>query len=251
VPSLPKIQHAASDAPQCETCPHNSRCAFANLRLSGITAHYGVGIEVVHQGAPVLGMHVVCNGLVAVSESYSHRKESLLYILKGGSVLGPTDYFLDLPRYHVSGLTLTDCTIAFFPRTAVGPYLDENGAQATRLLSQISRQLRLLKERFIMLDAASAHDRLILALLWLADLNASSPDEPTRTIPFAMDRTMLSHLIGVRPETVTRMMSQLQKSGVLSYSKGHLVVADREKLKGMLSDEIDESLILSSLSLLP
>jgi len=106
------------------------------------------------------------------------------------------------------------------------------------MLVEMSRTTRMMERRFVLRDSAQASDRLISALLWLSEM------DPALTIPFQLDRTMLSLLIGVQPETVSRLLSQYKTAHLLSYAKGHIVINDRKRLENMLTVRIHDTLPL-------
>ncbi|MDH4186032.1 MAG: Crp/Fnr family transcriptional regulator [Nitrospira sp.] len=206
------------------------------LASHGLITRYPAGQFIVHQGAPNTGIHMICDGLVLLSTSASHQGESFLYILGTGGIVGLADHFLDQRRHHMSARSLTDCTLSFIPKTDVTTQMNSQSLDASSLLIEMSRALRMLERRFVLRDSAQASDRLVAALLWLSDLDNS------QVIPFPLDRSMLSILIGVQPETVSRLMSRLQASRLLSYSRGRIIISDREKLQRLLTIQIDSIL---------
>jgi CRP-like cAMP-binding protein len=48
-----------------------------------------------------------------------------------------------------------------------------------------------------------------------------------------MTQELIANMLGVRREGVTEAAGKLQKAGVISYSRGHIKVLDRQRLEGM------------------
>lgn len=49
----------------------------------------------------------------------------------------------------------------------------------------------------------------------------------------AMTQELIAHMLGVRREGVTAAAGKLQTAGIIHYSRGHIIVLDRPKLKGL------------------
>ena len=226
----------AIDQPPCGACGLRSVCLFYALAPTGITTHYQAGAEIVRKFTPNTGVHVVCKGVVAVSESETAQRDSILNVVSAGGMLGVVECCLDLRRYHFSARALTDAMITFFPQSDVQTVCRDH-AGAMKILAEICGAFRQLERRYVLRDAAEASDRLIATLLWLSlmDEHASSK---SATIPFEMTNSMLSSLIGTRPETVARLMSQFQTAQLIDYVDRRVVVTDRAGLKSRSSSDL-------------
>jgi len=115
------------------------------------------------------------------------------------------------------------------------------------MLAAVSQALRQLEKRYLLLSIAEATDRLIATLLWLSRMDKIVSDHKA-IIPFELTNTILSSLIRVRPETVTRLISQLRTEDLIEYSNGRLVIADQTALKARASIDLDRFIIDSMVS---
>ena len=182
---------------------------------------------------PNTGVHVVCTGVVAISETGATPKSVILDLVSEGGILGIVECSLDLRRYHFSARALNDSIVTFFPLTEVQRLcVDHTGEM--KVLAAVSRSLRQLERRYVLLGIAEASDRLIATLLWLSGLGTTVSDHEA-TIPFELTSATLSSLIGARPETVTRLMSQLRSDGLIHYADGRVGITNREHLKARFS----------------
>ena len=89
---------------------------------------------------------------------------------------------------------------------------------AQSLMSQISQSA--VCYRFHKIDA-----RLARWLLMTADCMVS--DE------FQLTHNFLSHMLGVRREAVSNAANDLQKRGIIQYSRGNIKILERKALEGM------------------
>ena len=109
-------------------------------------------------------------------------------------------------------------------------------------MAEVCRALRQLEKRYILLDTAEVSDRLIATLLWLSRMD-KTPSGQKAIIPFELTSATLSSLIGARPETITRLMSQFRAQNLIDYSDGHVVISSRESLKARSSLDLNHILI--------
>ncbi len=212
---------------------------FSAMPSSGITTHYPSGTEIIRKFMPNTGVHVVCDGVLAISEKGATPKSVILNLVPEGGILGIVEYSLDLRRYHFSAHALNDSVVTFFPLTEVRQFCADHAGEM-KLLAAISRSFRQLERRYVLLGIAEAADRLIATLLWLSEMGTTMSDYEA-TIPFELTSATLSSLIGARPETVTRLMSQLRTDGLLHYSEGRIGIPNRAQLKARFS--LDPNLI--------
>ena len=190
---------------------------------------------------PNTGVHVVCKGVVALSETVASQRGVILNLVSDGGILGIVECSLDLRRYHFSARALTDSIVTFFPLSDVQRFCADRTGEM-KILTEVCRALRQLEKRYVLLDAAEASDRLIATLLWLSGLDKTASDVKA-TIPFELTSATLSSLIGARPETITRMMSQFRAEALIGYSDGHIVITNRESLKARSSLDLSHILI--------
>ncbi len=210
---------------------------FSAMASSGITTHYPSGTEVIRKFMPNTGVHVVCTGVVAISETGAAPKNMILNLVSEGGILGIVECSLDLRRYHFSAHTLNDSVVTFFPLNTVQQFCADHTGEMT-ILAAVSRSLRQLERRYILLGIAEASDRLIATLLWLSEIGTTMSDHEM-TIPFELTSATLSSLIGARSETVTRLMSQLRTEGLIHYSEGRIGITNRKQLKARFSLDPD------------
>lgn len=210
---------------------------FSAMASSGITTHYPSGTEVIRKFMPNTGVHVVCTGVVAISETGAAPKNMILNLVSEGGILGIVECSLDLRRYHFSARALNDSIVTFFPLNTVQQFCADHTGEM-KILSAVSRSLRQLERRYVLLGIAEASDRLIATLLWLSGMGTTMSDHEV-TIPFELTSATLSSLIGARSETVTRLMSQLRTEGLIHYSEGRIGITNRKQLKARFSLDPD------------
>ncbi len=231
----------SADESQCSACHQGVACTFSSISSSGISTQYRSGAEVIRKFMPNTGVHVVCKGILAISEMVPPPKKVILDLVSAGGILGIVECSLDLRRYHFSAHALTDAIVTFFPLNEVQRFCADHGG-GVKILAEVCRALRQLEKRYVLLDTAEVSDRLIATLLWLSRMD-KTPSGQNAIIPFELTNATLSSLIGARPETITRLMSQLRAQDLIGYSDGRIVISSRESLKAQSSLDLNHILI--------
>lgn len=111
-------------------------------------------------------------------------------------------------------------------RIKTADFLDEckDSPALTRMLLHFTRSLMLqISQCAVCFRFHHTEERLARWLLMSADRMASNE--------FLMTQNILSHMLGVRRECVTKAASHLQKLGVIHYSRGKIHILDRPALE--------------------
>lgn len=117
-------------------------------------------------------------------------------------------------------------------RDVMQTYVQAKPGLLAFVLSQMARQMRTLEERYTNLEQSDAFSRVVHSFLILA--TESGLHGRTITLPFVVRRELLAQLAGTTPETVSRIRTRLRNDGLVSWSNGQTVLADVERLRGLL-----------------
>jgi CRP-like cAMP-binding protein len=163
-------------------------------------------------------------GLLRLSLAADGR-ETLVDVARPGDVFGCLDSAAG-PERPLFARTLAAARLIAMPRAAYRRLLDESPAFARALLSRLAERLDESQE-LRALVSAPARVRLLRILLWLCD--KLGPEIP-------LTRASLAEAAGVTPETAIRLLSPLEKSGVLRTRRGVVSVRDARRLAALALD---------------
>jgi len=199
------------------------------IRAGGSERRLPRGATLWWQGDASDTVAMLRSGAVKIVREWNTNNETVVEILHRGCVLGAEAASLDTVR-PTSAVALTTCRIIEMPRRA--------------LLEQLSRYPHLWSELIdsalscwdSALDSIGAHvdgrleERTARALLRLADRHGIR-DARGVMIPLSLSRADLASMLGVRVETVTRLISRWRKAGVLSTQREGMVLRDLTALR--------------------
>ncbi len=160
------------------------------------------------------GIFVVCAGYVKLFATSNTGHTMILKIAKPGDVLGLSAILNDLP-YEVTAKTLGPGNFQYVARR---PFLDflntyaEAGVNASRTLAREHREVFLSARRLALSPSASG--RLVQILVEFAKLHPGLDSWPSFTMPLTHEE--LASIAGISRETVTRLLNQFERDGIIS-----------------------------------
>jgi CRP/FNR family transcriptional regulator len=119
----------------------------------------------------------------------------------------------DVYAYSAEALTRTD--LCRFPRHKLESLLTEIPQLERRLLGMASHELAAAQDQMMLLGRKSARERVVSFLLMLSDSGARR-GRPADTASLPMTRTDIGDYLGLTIETVSRVLSQLKRHGLIT-----------------------------------
>lgn len=194
---------------------------------------YKKGTVVVEAGEEGDSLYVVERGTLKISlPGKGKNKELILAIIGEGEFFGEMSLLDGQPR----SATVTVQQPAVLLRLARGHFMDwmrERPEICMLMLAEISGRLREAHTRYSSLALLDRVGKVVRVLLELASQHGSSIPEGT-WIPRTPTQSELASMAGTSRETVSRILSDLERQGLVK-PKGHgLVLLNEEALAGVL-----------------
>ncbi|ULA62627.1 MAG: hypothetical protein LZF86_50007 [Nitrospira sp.] len=233
-----KRRHAYPMNAGCRRCPERTRCPLADLvnaqapeqAVPALFTEYRAGQYICVEHEPMIGLHVVCTGAVAVHSCNEDGHECGLHLVGIGGYLNATDALLEKNLYSVSAKVLINATVAVLRQSEFQRALREQPDFSLKLVQQVGRQMKRLEERQGELARDSACERMLALLRALADLGGEQVLNEV-ALPATLERADLASLIATTPETISRLLSKFQKSGVVRSSRRTILIPNLKRLK--------------------
>lgn len=182
---------------------------------------------IVRRGERMPGLVALAYGSAKLALRRPSGEEKVVRIIGPGECFGLASSLLDRPC-PVDLVALTDCLLATVPPVPLLRLLEGNAAFArnvARLLAE--RMLELLSE----LEASAQHSGLQRLACYLDSL--AQPGEPPGgawIVRLPATKTTVAARLGVKKETLSRMLRQLAADGVVQVAGREIAVLDRATL---------------------
>jgi CRP-like cAMP-binding protein len=201
---------------------------------------FGMGDYVVRQGEPRTSLPVVCRGLVIVTTLTEAGDEVAFQACGLGEFVGLTDWLQGKETYSISGRALIESTVAFVKPEDLFDHAQTNREVLTALLEQIGFQTHALEHRLGWQTVLDASGRVVHSLLDLAgQLRVNGEKEVA--LPIKLTRTIIAEFAGLRRETVSRVLTQLQRKRLIRQHDRHIVIPSLSQLRKALRRAADSS----------
>lgn len=220
----------APSHPACRACPLRSRSVFADLPDDTLAAlddehrvgRYRKGDVVYSEGDPAAALFCVYSGRIRLYRLTAGGGLRVLRFVGPGGLFGAGDLVSGLPR-TVTAEAAENAQVCRFPARSVTALARRDPSFALALTCSMAADLRQTEE--VLLDVASPVRIRVARLL----LELGGPDG--HEIP--MSRLEMAQLIGTTPETLTRVLSELDREGVVRRARRRLRIADRAALAAL------------------
>lgn len=196
-----------------------------DLASISVRRDYRRGDTIFTEGEPGNGFYVMISGQVKIFKLSPDGKEQILHLFGPGEPFGEVPVF-EGRRFPAHSVAMTDSRALFFPRAAFIELIKRNPSLALNMLGLLSRRLRRFTVLVDNLSLKEVPARLASHLLYLSDLKGSS-DHLELEIP----KNQLAGMLGTIPETLSRILGKMNKSGLIETQGSHVRIADRDALK--------------------
>jgi len=183
----------------------------------------------VAEGDPAEHLFNVTAGMVKVYKLMPDGRQQITGFLFPGDFLGLSAN----ERYAYSAESVTLVTYCRFPRRKLEQLLMDFPAVERRLLGIASNELAAAQDQMPLLGRKTALEKVASLLVMLSHRRerAGFPANPVR---LPMSRADIADYLGLTVETVSRVMTQLRKSGAIQLpTADEARIANRERLEEM------------------
>lgn len=202
------------------------------LAARTVRKHLSEGELLFSEGEPCTGLHIIAQGKVRIFKTSIGGREQVL------ALNGPGESVAELPvfdggPYPASAIAVEDSEVAFISRRDFHAYCLEHPEVALKVLSVVGGRLRRLVGIIEELSFTTIRQRLISALLKLAQTEGRKTE---RGIEFQLPATHqeLASQLGTVRELISRNLMRLQAEGLLEVDARQIVVKDMKGLSALL-----------------
>ncbi|MFZ0478012.1 MAG: Crp/Fnr family transcriptional regulator [Terriglobales bacterium] len=195
------------------------------------TTSYPEGAVVLMEGQAPRGVYIVCQGRVKLMTTNSEGKTLIVKIAQPGEVLGLQSVVTDAP-YELTAETLQPCQLAFIGRDQFLRLLRTHGDACLRATQHLSGDCQSAYEviRSIGLCHSVAGKLARLLKQWSSE---GRSDDGVVRMKMALTHEELAQLIGSSRETVTRILGDFKRRGVVELHGATLLIRKPAALESL------------------
>jgi len=194
-------------------------CLTEDQRRRLVSKTYKVGETLYREGESPRGMYFLKNGILALTYISENGTESLLRVFTNCCILGHRS-FLCHDNYHASATVLKESEILFIDESLSNEILEENHKLVLSMSRNLAIDLKNAENRLRDMMGKRASQRVIETLIFLKH---QTPD-------FSWTRREIGEFCGVKTETVSRALSDLESKGFIHRQGRSIEIIDEEKL---------------------
>jgi len=191
------------------------------LALTAVERRIKAGEYAFWEGDAPDWFYVVADGRIRVIKHSPSGKDFIIAFFGPGEMFGEVAVFQDRP-YPASAQAAVDTTIVGIRKTDFLAFLRKNPSTAISIINVLGGRLREAQARMKDLAAEKAEQRLSRVILMLYYKLGPA-------LPFT--RQEIASMSGTTMETAIRILSRLNKSGIIKSSRGRMTVAQPERLR--------------------
>ena len=192
---------------------------------------YRDGMYVFAEGDPVEAVYFVKSGMVKASRTDDEGREQIVNLLVAGDFF-PHVGFLDGGPAPANTVTVGETSLGLINRRDFMALLGQHPSITARLLAVMDRRIRGLQEQVKELGLLTAPSRVGRILLRLAQQIGESRGD-LKVLHLGLSQQDVANMAGVSRETVSRLLSEFRREGIITGDSNELVV-DVKRLEKMV-----------------
>jgi len=189
----------------------------------------GTDTKLFEQSAPLTAIFAVCSGTFKLSQKNEDGSEKIVGFRFPGELIGEDALFLE--QYNYSAIALGDnsvCEVFIEQLSACGKLAPEVQQNLIHLLTKQSYQQQRNTQALI--GRKSAESLLAAFLLNVCSRNAKHSGSETE-IELNISRQDIANFLGIRRETLSRILSKFQQQTLISLERKKLTILSIDELK--------------------
>lgn len=208
---------------------HNQLSA---LEQTGITRRLEKGDFVFRSGENAGGVYFLKSGKIKVSQPVSSGKEVILWFCFGGDIFGLAEAMQQGDR-EVSAQACDVSEVLSIPQDSFNAYLFKHPQVMFLLLQVTTSRLRCLSETLANVAGEQVHIRFARLLFWLCSRYGRCEEEKM-VMNVQLTHQEIADMIGATRQTVTSIMSNFKRQGILEIHDHFIHVVDKQQLCTLL-----------------
>ena len=199
------------------------------LRMADCKTSYTIkkGEYIFEEGEITKGVFCVKDGICKLSKLSANGKDQIVKLVKPGELLGQRSMISEEPA-NLSAVALEDMEVCFIPKKEIMGFFTENNQFSMNVMKTICGDLKEADDHTVSMAQKNVKERLAETLLYLEDSFGQNDDG---TLQIQLSREELAGMIGTATESCIRLLSEMNKNGLIDLVGKKIAIIDRSKLR--------------------
>jgi CRP/FNR family transcriptional regulator, cyclic AMP receptor protein len=183
-----------------------------------------------HEGSDRESIYIIQEGLIKAFKTDAEGHEQIVNFLGPGSMFPHTGFFL-LSTYPATTEAVMDTRVLAMPLSSFEQVIASTPAMAIKVLRVMSQTIQELQTKLQELTGQDIQVRLTSFLFGIAMKQGTEHPDGSIRVSLPVTHQELANTIGTTRETVTRLLAQLKKEGLLEADRKGFLLPDPEALR--------------------
>jgi len=220
----------------CSNCTLSSLCLPVSLNMTEIDRLDNIidksrplkkGEHLFRQGQPFTSLYAIRAGTIKSYSITNEGEEQITGFYFPGELVGLSG--VDSGTYPVSAKVLETTTVCEIPFTRLDELAGELPELRRQIMRTMSKEIRDDQQMMLLLSKKTAEERIATFLLKLSQRFEVRGYSKTR-FRLSMSRNEIGNYLGLAVETVSRIFTRFQKSGLIQVEGKEVEVVDLPEL---------------------
>ncbi len=198
------------------------------LKIAHCKTSYTIkkGEAIFTEGESLNGIYCVKDGVCKMTKLSANGNEQIVKLIKKGELLGQRSLISDEP-VNLSAVALEDMEVCFVPKAEIMGFFNNNNQFSMSMMRTICGDLKQADDHLVDMAQKPVKQRLAETLLQLyKDFGV----EPDNSLKIKLSREELAGMVGTATESCIRLLSELNKQGLIILCGKKIMIPDRNKL---------------------
>jgi len=193
--------------------------------------HLKKGTILFIEGNKAESIFIVKDGKIKISKISSVGKEYIIKIMESGDIFAESTLFIG-GEYPATAEAVEDAQIIEIKNSDIENLILKNSAIARSIIKLMAKRLKNIAVIIENLALKDSIGRTASVLLIFAK-ERGIPTKEGILVEIELKRHELANLVGTSRENISRILSQMDRDGIISLSKDKILIKDLEKLRKM------------------
>ena len=221
----------------CLQCPSRQTTEWQVLEKCQLTSIDAVRREIAcepgetlySQGDPGNGIYCIQSGLIGLRRVDVNGNSVLIRLSSAGSTVGYRT-FLTKEAHVNSAEALTTSVLCYIPRPRVEQMLKTNPRLGERFLQHFCDDAAETESDYVRSLTMGMKSRFLHLILIFYERFGYQDEDGNSVVELPVKRGELAELVGVRPESISRLIDQLQSDEIMRFNDRRVQFADVDEV---------------------